>query len=67
MGDQPGYFKCTASRSPLFAAGTVYEVHSYENGLAWLPTEKGRSVRLPVEGCKFEPYDPWADYRKAKP
>jgi hypothetical protein len=62
--DQPGYLKCTASTTPLFTIGVAYEVHSYENGKAWVPTEKGGFAHLPVEGCEFTYYDPWAAYRK---
>lgn len=62
--EEPPYFKCTSSTAPLHTEGVAYEVHSYENGVAWIATDRDHYLsRLPVRGATFIAYDPWADYK----
>lgn len=62
MTEQPAYYKCTASKSPLFRRGHAYEVFRYdEQGNAEIINEKNGYCVLPVQGVTFEPYAPWGE------
>ena len=65
--EQPSYLRCTKTASKDFVVGTIYEVHSYENGTAWLATEsEAKCLPMPHDGHAFVPHDPWAKYRASQ-
>lgn len=65
--ERPSYYRCTASKTPIFTVGTVYEVVKYDDtGRAILITDKNTQSAIMGEvAAQFAPYDPWAATRAA--
>jgi hypothetical protein len=66
---RPAYLRCVkvAATAP-FTKGTAYEVSHYdEEGSPVVACDDGyKVVKLPIAGCRFEPYDLWRNYRSAE-
>lgn len=65
LSERTGYYRCIASRTPLFTVGVAYEVYRYdEDGTAEVVTDKDTYVILPHPDATLVEYDPWRRYRR---